>query len=433
MYVFQFGSSISLLLLRRRKFLCGRCGRCGRDRGGQHVGVSCAGLLRVNTNSFVFIMIYDIDSQAWWIRTIPCKGGVRVVRYYCSRVRDWYLVLDPFSTRRYYWVDRSNKVCRASPPPLDKDASTQTCDELFVVCCGEAASLTDSADCEDFECGTLGLFSSGSPFDTDVIAVSGSSIVGRSWQRRMVVNDLSVGVQAGAFDSGTGSGECSSRSPALVIRRLGHKGWKLKNMPLTRVDLHFRKIEDRLRRQIALLERTPEHVLSVLYWWKRFSLFLIDRLVAVTRSKLFKARRGWFILVSRYRRRLHEAMCFKASHSVIRVCQQAGFWLSTNRAFWPHRRARNRCLVCVANYISSRDCVDRKKLLSRARHLWQGLPSQQCSLVNHVVRTHGDLGNARFCPGCNKLCASENGVFMHSAVCKSLGRALKTVVDAAGA
>ena len=377
-------------------------------------------------------MIYDIDSQAWWIRTIPCKGGVPVVRNCCFRVRDWYLVLDPFSTRRYYWVDRSNKVCRASPPPLDKDAGTQTCDELFVACCGEVASLTDSADCEEFECQTVGLFSSGPP-DTDVVAALGSSIVGRSWQGRLAVNDLSVGVQAGASDFRTGSGECSSRSPALVTRRLGHKGWKLKTMPLTRVDLHFRKIEDRLRRQIALSERTPEQVLSARYWWKRFSLFLIDRLVYVTRSKLFKARRGWFILASRYHRRLHEATCFQASHSVIRVCEERGFWLSTNRAFWPHRRARNRCLVCVANYISSRDCVDRKKLLPRARHLWQGLPSQQHSLVNHVVQTHGDLGNARFCPGCNKLCASENGVFMHSAFCKTLGRALKTMVEPAGA
>ena len=287
------------------------CGRCGRDRGGQYVGLSSAVLSRVDTNSFVFIMIYDIDSQA--------------------------------------------------------------------------------------------------------------------------VNDLSVGVQAGASDSGTGSGECSSRSPALVTRRLGHKGWKLKNVPLTRVDLHFRKIEDRLLRQIALSERTPEQVLSARYWWKRFSLFLIDRLVSVTRSKLFKARRGWFILASRYHRRLHEATCFKAAHSVIRMCAEAGYWVPKNPAFWPHRRACNRCLVCVANYISSRDCVDRKKLLSRACHLWQDLPSQQYSLVDHVVRTHGDLGNARFCPGCNKLCASENGVFMHSAFCKTLGRALKTMVDVAGA
>ena len=378
-------------------------------------------------------MIYDIDSQAWWIRTIPCKGGVPVVRNYGSRVRDSYLVLDPFSTKRYYWVERSNKVCRASPPPLDKDAGTQTCDELFVACCGEVASLTDSADCEEFECQTLGLFSSGPPFVTDVCAASGSSLVGRSWQGCMAVNDLSVGVQAGASDSGTGSGECSSRSPALVTRRLGHKGWKLKNVPLTRVDLHFRKIEDRLCRQIALSERTPEQVLSARYWWKRFSLFLIDRLVSVTRSKLFKARRGWFILASRYHRRLHEATCFKAAHSVIRMCAEAGYWVPKNPAFWPHRRACNRCLVCVANYISSRDCVDRKKLLSRACHLWQDLPSQQYSLVDHVVRTHGDLGNARFCPGCNKLCASENGVFMHSAFCKTLGRALKTMVDVAGA
>ena len=164
------------------------------------------------------------------------------------------------------------------------------------------------------------------------------------------------------------------------------------------------------------------------YWWKRFALFLIDRDQSKchhgqTRSKHFKATRGWFVLASRYHRRLHEATCFKATQSVIRACEESGFWLRTDHAFWPHRRARNRCLVCVANYISARDRVDREKLFCRAQHLWQAERSQAYSLVTHVLRTHGDLGDARFCPGCKKLCESEKGVFMHLALrCKSLGR-----------
>ena len=199
-------------------------------------------------------------------------------------------------------------------------------------------------------------------------------------------------------------------------------------MPLTRADLRIRKIEEQLGKEIVRSERTREQVLDLRYWWKRFALFLIDRDKSKckhgqTRSKHFKATRGWFLLASRYHRRLHEAVCFKATQSVIRECEQRGFWLRSDHGFWPHRRARNRCLVCVANYISARDRVDREKLFCRAHHLWQAERSQACSLVTHVIRTHGDLGDARFCPGCNKLCASENGVFMHAARnCKSLGR-----------
>ena len=206
------------------------------------------------------------------------------------------------------------------------------------------------------------------------------------------------------------------------------KGKKLQNVPLTRADLRIRKIEEQLGKEIVRSERTREQVLDLQYWWKRFALFLIDRDKSKckhdqTRSKHFKATRGWFLLVSRCQRRLYEAVFFEATKSVIRECDQRLFWLQSNHGFWPHRRARNRCLVCVANYISARDRADREKLFCRAKQLWQAERSQAYSLVTHVLHTHGDLGDARFCPGCKKLCASEKGVFMHFAGhCKSLGR-----------
>ena len=199
-------------------------------------------------------------------------------------------------------------------------------------------------------------------------------------------------------------------------------------MPLTRADLRIRKIEEQLCKQIARSERTREQVLALQYWWKRFALFLIDRDKSKckhdqTRSRHSKATRGWFLLVSRCQRKLREAVCFEATKSVIRECDQRLLWLQSNHGVWPHRRARNRCLVCVANYISARDRADRKKLFCRAKQLWQAERSQAYSLVTHVLHTHGDLGDARFCPGCKKLCASEKGVFMHFAGhCKSLGR-----------
>ena len=210
----------------------------------------------------------------------------------------------------------------------------------------------------------------------------------------------------------------------LVTRLSGHTVRKLKNQPLTRVDLHIRELEERLRRKIAWSERSPEQVCLLRYWWKRFSMFLTGRLLAVTRSKVCKARRGWLILASRYRRRQHEAICYEATDSVIHECQQAGFTMRTHGAGWPHRRARNRCLVCVANYIRSDDPAVRKKLIARARNSWEDVPAQQNSIITHVVHTHGDLGVSRFCIGCKKLCASEKGVFMHSARCKTLHRAL---------
>ena len=193
----------------------------------------------------------------------------------------------------------------------------------------------------------------------------------------MSLTDLSLCVQADASNSGKCTLAQSSRPDELVTRPTGLIGWKLKNKPLTRVDLHIRGVEERLRRQIAWSEHSPEQMCLVHYWWKRFSLFLIDRLIFVTRSKVLKARRGWFMLASRYHRRLHEATCYKATESVIHVCQQAGLRMCRNVAVWPHRRARNRCLVCVANYISSDDPADRKNLLSRAHHTWQDVPSQQ--------------------------------------------------------
>ena len=206
------------------------------------------------------------------------------------------------------------------------------------------------------------------------------------------------------------------------------KGKKLQNVPLTRADLRIRKIEEQLGKEIVRSERTREQVLDLQYWWKRFALFLIDREKSKcergqTRSRHSKATRWWFLLVSRCQRRLYEAVCFEATKSVIRECDQRLLWLQSNHGVWPHRRARNRCLVCVANYISARDRADREKLFCRAKQLWQAERSQAYSLVTHVLHTHGDLGDARFCPGCKKLCASEKGVFMHFAGhCKSLGR-----------
>ena len=132
-------------------------------------------------------MIYDIDSPAWWIRTIPHKGGVPVLRHYRVRVRDWLLVLDPFSTRRYYWADCSNKLWRSSPPPLDKEAGTQTSIDFLALYRKETACQTESADREEVECQTLGLFSSDLPVDSDVWVALGSSVAGLPQEQQTVV------------------------------------------------------------------------------------------------------------------------------------------------------------------------------------------------------------------------------------------------------
>ena len=231
------------------------------------------------------------------------------------------------------------------------------------------------------------------------------------------------------------AGECTlaqpSRSDELATRPTGCVGRRLKNMPLTLGDLHIRRVEERLRREIARLERSPEQECLIRHSWERFSLCLAGRLVSVTRSRVLKARRAWFLLASRYHRRLREFTCYKATASVILLCDDTALFCKRGDVSdWPYRRARNRCLVCVANYISADDPADRNKLRSRACHIWQDVPSQKFSIFAHVLEKHGDLGRARLCIGCKKLCASEHGVFMHLGFCKALHRTLETMEDA---
>ena len=116
------------------------------------------------------------------------------------------------------------------------------------------------------------------------------------------------------------------------------KGKKLQNVPLTRADLRIRKIEEQLGKEIVRSERTREQVLDLQYWWKRFALFLIDRDKSKckhdqTRSKHFKATRGWFLLVSRCQRRLHEAVCFEVTKSVIPSVTRGGSGFVQNMVF----------------------------------------------------------------------------------------------------
>ena len=132
-------------------------------------------------------MIYDIDSAAWWIRTIPYKDGLPVLRHYRFRVTDWYLIIDPFSTRRYYWADLPNKVWRSSPPPLDQEAESQTSVEFFSSYRKDTACQAESVGCDEVECQTIGLFSSDLPVDTDVWAALGSSVAGLSQEQQLVV------------------------------------------------------------------------------------------------------------------------------------------------------------------------------------------------------------------------------------------------------
>ena len=146
-------------------------------------------------------MIYDIDSAAWWIRTIPYKDGLPVLRHHRFRVKDWYLIIDPFSSRRYYWADLPNKVWRASPPPLDREAESQTSVDFFALFRKETACQTEIADCEAVECQTIGLFSSDRSVDTDVWAALGSSVAGLPHEQQIVVyNRLERFLDLGLLD-----------------------------------------------------------------------------------------------------------------------------------------------------------------------------------------------------------------------------------------
>jgi len=85
-------------------------------------------------------MIYDMDAPPWWKHTAPYKDGKPVRVFYGHRVKDWYLVRDPHSPRRFYWEDSVAKVWRSSPPPLDRDIGCQTC---FEPCRPEPPADTD--------------------------------------------------------------------------------------------------------------------------------------------------------------------------------------------------------------------------------------------------------------------------------------------------
>ena len=77
-------------------------------------------------------MIYDVDAPPWWKHTVPYKDGKPVKVFYNHRVRDWNLVRDPHSSRRFYWEDSVAKVWRSSPPPFDKEIGCQTGFGLFL-------------------------------------------------------------------------------------------------------------------------------------------------------------------------------------------------------------------------------------------------------------------------------------------------------------
>ena len=119
-------------------------------------------------------MIYDVNAPPWWKLTIHYKDGKPVKVFYNHRVRDWSLVRDPYCSRKFYWVDSVAKVCRSSPPPLDKDIGCQT----------------------DF-----GLFLPEPPADTDVWATLGSSVANLPHeQQSMIYNRLVRFLELGWHD-----------------------------------------------------------------------------------------------------------------------------------------------------------------------------------------------------------------------------------------
>ena len=127
-------------------------------------------------------MIWDIDSASWRKRTIPYKDGLPVRRYFNHYAKDWFLVVDPFSPLKVYWADMSTTEWRMSPPPLDKDTGTQTCADL-----NETGCQTESAEQNDAECQTIGLFGSDLPADADVWSTLGSSVAGLPLDRQTAI------------------------------------------------------------------------------------------------------------------------------------------------------------------------------------------------------------------------------------------------------
>ena len=122
-------------------------------------------------------MIWDVDSPSWWTRTIPHRNGIPTVRYFAHFIKGWFLVVDPFSPLKFYFVDRAAGIWRTTPPPLDRDAGTQTTSDLITSHCSENGYQTDPPDQAEAECQTNALmFVPESSTDADVWASLGSTV-----------------------------------------------------------------------------------------------------------------------------------------------------------------------------------------------------------------------------------------------------------------
>ena len=126
-------------------------------------------------------MIWDINSASWWKRTIPYEDGFLVKRYFKYYVKDWFLVVDPFSPLKFDWADPSAKIWSRSSPPFDEDTGTQTCPDL------RATGTQTYTDLKMAECQTIGLLSPGLLADADVWTTLGSSVAGLPTDRQTAV------------------------------------------------------------------------------------------------------------------------------------------------------------------------------------------------------------------------------------------------------
>ena len=162
-----------------------------------------------------------------------------------------------------------------------------------------------------------------------------------------------------------------------------------------------------------------------LYWWRRFSRFLCQasivacRRVARPRAILGGAAR-WKSLSLLLLRRDGEAVYHQAVRALLDP------WLSCwfrRPATWSCRRKDTRCLICVADYLRERDPKERLWMRVRAKCVFADLPSQNCSIAQHVIACHDDMGTERLCVACHRRCASEGGLFVHQTTsCKKLRR-----------
>ena len=117
------------------------------------------------------IMIYDVESPSWWKLVNHFKDGRAVKVYYRHRASGWYLVIDPFDWRRWYFSECASGVWRRTPPPFDKDATCQTGPELALP---EEPHLPEA------------------PVQTDVWACLGSSVANLSLEQQSMVYDRLV-------------------------------------------------------------------------------------------------------------------------------------------------------------------------------------------------------------------------------------------------